>query len=292
MREFWKTICNTVLPRGLTQWFTILCAVITLLGIPYAFLKDINKANINAQIDVMAYFICAFLSLLIIVLVFEEFRWHRKARYAEAQSRLHDAYHSIRDAWHVHFTNQSHSQIEDLITDALGHYANAFSLITGVCCRVCIKELICFDPKAAQPEHRYVVKTLLRSATANGEVEPSPNDTKDCISNNSDFLYLYRNPNEKRFIVDNILNENGYQNSHSHPPGNLSSLPYRSVCVWPIKKRFGVISNKKKDREDDLIAFLCVDSMARGAFNDRYDVNLGAAFADTLYPIIKQIKQS
>lgn len=291
MAEIWNRLFYELIPRGLTKWVTLLCAIITITGIPLGLIKTVKDSE-EVSLLVMSIYVCALLSIILIVLVVEEFRWHRKARYAEAQGRLHNAYHRLRDAWYTFHANQPEERIIlNMLKDAITQFSNAFSLITGVSCRVCIKDMICVDPNATLPERRYAVKTLVRSTNSDNEAEPLPNDADDFISNNTDFLYLYRNPHKKRFISKNVVKERGYQNSHCNPERNLRSLAYRSVCVWPIRKKLRC-AEEGDQQEDDLIAFLCVDSMARNAFSERYDVDLGAAFSDTLYQLLKQIRNS
>ncbi len=68
--------------------------------------------------------------------------------------------------------------------------------------------------------------------------------------------------------------------------------PYVSVFIWPIRKKFQrEIGNiKTLDNKHDCLGYICVDSLARGTFKERYDFDLGAAYSDILYVILKSLK--
>lgn len=115
------------------------------------------------------------------------------------------------------------------------------------------------------------------------------------LSKNTDFKML-TNPTNEYFISDNLSNETHYENT-----GDKNSDPllrqkkrkdYNSVIVWPIKYKY---SNEEVAEENItatalgdqiLYGYITIDSVTRGAFRERFDVDLGKPFADALYPVL------
>jgi len=259
---------------GAVQYISLFAALITVAGfVLEIFIEDGNTVE--------SIVLAAFVPALVIALIAEDIRWHRKARYAEAHSNLHSAYHNLRDAWYALNEGSDDATVRDIMAKSLGAFANAMSVICATNCRACIKDLY-YDKEegASTADRNYKIQTALRD----DPTQPEPDGT-DWLSDNSDFRYLFKNANEKRFISGDVVNEPGYHNSHA-PDGDLTCLPYRSVLVWPIRKRRN--SPDRDSPDHDLIGYLCVDTMARHTFWDRYDTEIGAAYADTLYQMLKQ----
>ena len=109
---------------------------------------------------------------------------------------------------------------------------------------------------------------------------------QDRIIDNTDFrlIAIERQP----YFWDNHLSESvaagRHQDSH-----RAAGTKYESAIVWPIRKLCDdedevalLKASGMADLEQDLVAFLCVDSPKVDAFSD-YDVQLGIAIADALY---------
>lgn len=96
---------------------------------------------------------------------------------------------------------------------------------------------------------------------------------------------------ERRFYICNDLTkEDGYQNSHwpSNPEERREFIKkaeykYVSTIVWPIR-------GPAEDGRPPVTGFLCIDSRTRGIFERRYDIQLGAVIADTLYPLLAEYR--
>jgi hypothetical protein len=233
------------------------------------------------------FFVCGLCVSLAVIVIIEEFRWHRKARYAEAQSFIHDAYHKLRDAmWAVAQDNSALAEQD--FKSVLKALAAAWSLITGAACRVCVVDLFCADPEATSNDDSFHVRLLCRDSDASFHNSRKP----DLLKENSDFYKLWSDPTQRWFMSNDLLKElkRGYRNSHW--PAEIvarGEVEYIAACVWPIRKTLtpAIQQNKSPEECQVLLGYLCVDCKTRDVFQDRYDFHLGAAFADTMFSFIQ-----
>jgi len=275
---------NSWYPNSVTQWLTITSGIVTVIGVPLTFLLGLNAVDPPAYAWVMAIFMSAFCFVIFAALVVEEFRWRRKVRYGEAQDQLHLAYHQLRDAHYALSRDQDETIIIGMLQQAVAHFSTAMSVIAGVSCRCCVKEIIYENEDRPASIYNAAVRTIARSSLADTSRDQRKRGEYDRISDNSDFRVLFDDTGATCYAQGDITKVQGYQNSHADQ--GVKSLPYRSVCVWPVKKR--LLGSDGLD--DDLLGFLCVDSKATNAFRERYDEALGAAFADTLYPLLRRMQ--
>lgn len=198
----------------------------------------------------------------------------RKSRSADAMSGVHRTMHLIRDAAFLRLVagDDAHSLLRHLtgVTDAM---REVFETTTGTSCRVVLKQL-------QLDEDKLIVFDLRRSP---GKTRKEPDEVKD----NSDFESICAGV--VRYFRCDDLHEVGadYRNSSS---SRATELRYRSTVVWPIRKWLDDPSDadvlQTLVEDQDLVGFLCVDSPTPAAFSDS-DVQLGAAFADALYPLLR-----
>ncbi len=182
--------------------------------------------------------------------------------------------HLIRDAAFLGLVagDDARSLLRHLsgVTDAM---RDVFDITTGTSCRIVLKQL-------QLDEDKLIVFDLRRSP---GKTRKEPDGVKD----NSDFESICAGT-VPYFRCDDLHQVGSdYRNSSSSSP---KELPYRSTVVWPIRKWLDdptdaeVLQTLVEDQ--DLVGFLCVDSATPAAFSDS-DVELGAAFADALYPLLR-----
>lgn len=265
-----------------TQGFSILnvlqgvAAVITIGAVPIAFLGIGNPGIAN----IFAIYICLIASISWILLIIREFTYSRKARYAEASKSMHNSFHALKNAWSALHNNDSDDTILQFIKISLTNFSQSFTLITGVHCRVCIKQLVFYNDQAEPKERGFITNDLCRS-----EDEPtSVNQGIDWISDNTDFYDLLNNQ-KGYFFHGNLPGYKGYKNSHwTEDVWSSKKFPYVSTIVWAI--RHTDQPNSDFVFGQDTIGFLCMDSKARNAFNERYDIDIGASYADVLYMIL------
>ncbi len=237
--------------------------------------------SISMQGDATKWIFALYIIILGGLLSWREFAYSRKARYAEAMASMHQAVHSLRDASEsIEQGNKDSARKE--ICQTLSDVQQAFSLISGVSCRACIKTLA-YDTG----ENKASTDTFLR---AKGTTVKAGKDDEARIDKNTDFkmLFEYKMP---VYFSNNLGKENPYLNSN-WPDDNdernsflkLRKYDYISTIVWPIRA-------KEHDEHPEIIGFLCVDSRTRGAFSRRYDIDTGAIIADTLYQILKRYRE-
>lgn len=227
-----------------------------------------------------------YILVLAILLAAREYSYSRKARYAEAMRALHRCSHEIRDAnWGIEENNHELCMLS--VKSALNSLATAFSIITGTSCRACIK--IIYHDSTKTPVEFYT-STFCR----NQKVASSANkDSAAPIEENTDFTILYRQSDgENYFISNDLTKRKSYHNSnwpsrHDDRAKFIKERKYQyiSTAVWPIRAREG-------DNNPEVIGFLCVDSLARGVFRRRYDIDTGAIIADMLYYMLYEYRNA
>jgi hypothetical protein len=226
----------------------------------------------------------------------------KKARYAEANKMLHEAMHASRDAYRylvwcnddskktVQFNEETfRAKLQQCLTAMAG----AFSLVTGVSCRTCIKTLGLNKDTA----EGIFVTTLARDGISAKKCED-----KDCqegkqhwLLKNTDFrLIFYKRI--RYFFCGNLPNENNYENTKlangvwiNKGDGSVEPWPldYKACIVWPIRYVYARSEIDESNKNDqDLYGFLTVDSSSRNTFDRRYDVEMGAAIADALFSVL------
>lgn len=244
----------------------------------------------------------ALAGMFVILLLIEEWRWSEKSRYAEATKSLHLCVHILRD---IHFTlsKPGISDIERLqdLSFALYGLAKTFSLLKAAHCRVCIK-YVCLNDDVLkknlaelndEERLRYLyVKTLCRDMETDKKKDfRSEGDPKNnTLAGNTDFseIFLMKDDASHHWIRNDIWKDRAYQNTRLAGLKDCRQLGYRSTLVVPIRKTTkGMSYDKQFSRDQDIIGFLCIDSMTKGIFNDRYDPDVAAIFADTLFMLMK-----
>jgi hypothetical protein len=231
-------------------------------------------------------------------LVWQEFRYSRKAKYAEAFSYLRQIFYetSTKDGQHI----GECSEIENICRLIVNRLATAFSLITGTKCSVCIKVLVLSDDSEASPRPK--VATLCRDDTSLDRERGSsplehwveelenPQAIEHWVQENTDFQQIFeRVGTPQRVFFSNYLpGLRGYQNTSfqvygqptAHFRGVRWPLPYRSTVVAPISRVHQL------QRSPTLAGYLCVDSRSRSVFNRRYDIDLITGVGDCLFDLV------
>jgi hypothetical protein len=75
--------------------------------------------------------------------------------------------------------------------------------------------------------------------------------------------------------------------------GKNKRSDYNSTIVWPI--RYKLQPDETQCSDDDLgqilLGFLTVDAKPANAFEHRYDIDMGAQVADTLYIVLQRYRE-
>ncbi|MBN4080307.1 hypothetical protein JYT31_01450 [Beggiatoa alba] len=275
------------------EWFHVIYATIVVAGGIVTIFPD--KPELRELIILIAF--CSYSGILLIFLVLFTFKFSRKARYSEATKCLHSALHSARDAYHYldWCKSESHDEVSfdkerlcRYMTATLTSVSAAFTLVTGVNCRTSIKIL------GQTADNQLYVSTLARDAIAKTASEDRDRieGEKHLVSANTDF-HLITEGHLNYFCDSNLPKYPNYANSslgnNGVQKGQPWKLPYKSSIVWPIRYVYTkneTEASTTKDTNEDLFGFLTVDSSSVNAFIEKYDVEMGAALADTLFPLL------
>lgn len=259
------------------QWLHIAAAVVTIV----AGLLGLLGSVVSWAGSFLAVTFCILFAFTWLMLFIQERIYGRKTRYAEATIPLHKAMHYLRDAWYMtQRLGDSDENFRRQVKESLQELARAYSIVTGTSCRTCIK-LAYFDDTATE-DQRLKVKTYCRNTEAEERTHESGSDW---VADNSDFEEIMKadhEPATKRFFA-NKLPYIGYKNSHyTAEEMQRGDMIYAATIVWPIRK-------KSETDTPDLIGFLCVDSKTPCVFDNNYDVEIGAGYADALYMLLKPV---
>lgn len=238
----------------------------------------------DSRIIISLIFLWLLLICTISSMIFREVVYARKSRYAEASDVIHDFFHLFREIQHYIFKGDA-CAAENAFRHAMLHIEKLFSLVTSTSCRACIKIIrVTTDDKK-----EFKTKTFVRSA------KPSPEADEEKwadITKNTDFSsILLQNPQKLEYntwFSNNLTKVNPYLNSswpeaHEQRKKYIKNkdFSYISTIVWPIRAY----------DEKGTIGFLCIDSKARNVFSRRYDLFLGASFADALFLLLYEYRE-
>lgn len=271
----------TILEKLRSSWVEYLHAiyVVGVIGGWY-FTSFLDPTEFKARVMLIA--ILVYFVILLLFLGYFIHAYSRKARYAEATACVHQAVHELRDT-SSYLTSCLHgvekyelAEVKTHIATSLESVSRAYSIVTGTNCRVSVKILGGSD--------RAYVKTLARdSASARTCHEKDKAEGKrHMVVKNTDYN-LILNAGRSYFFCNNIPSSREYTNTSKDEYGE--KLPYAAAIVLPIRSVDSQQSEGAADRYRCL-GFLTVDSSARNAFLEKYDVQLGAIIADTLYPVM------
>lgn len=180
------------------------------------------------------------------------------------------------------------------ILDAI---ANCFSVTSGKACRASIVEL----------NDKFELIVAARDSMS--AIKAIPRNNKHLLEDNTDFRNLWYSINgcSRYYLNNNIVKSwlnREYRNSCFAEYGEPEMksifgftlirrwpLSYRSALVLPI--RYVAEFTPPKDTETlcphwNYYGFLCIDSISRNSFDDRYSPELGGSFADMLYTYFSQ----
>lgn len=294
----------TSLSKLKSRWITIVVIITQIFTIVWNSVKPPKEL-----FPTVAILIIIFSSITLLAI--QEYRYSRKTRYAEALVFIHSIVHRLRDTFNIlnkfdssnpEIRKQSNNIIFKEAEKIVTSFATAFSLITSVRCRACIK-LIRLDETQKdyaslskdEKERILYVETWTRDVDSN-LFSPAGEEPKHWIYSNTDFKQLFdaQNPaTNKYFLENNLPKKHNYQNTSFKlygEPNEKWTLPYKSTIVWPIRR---ITSKYERDEEQftdkqDVLGYLCIDSDARNVFNDRYDIHVGAIVADSLFVFLRR----
>lgn len=288
-----------------SKWPQFTSIVITISLMVWNGFKLQEKLHTTIVVLVLSF---SFLALL----AFQEYRYSRKAKYAESLSYIHSIVHRLRNNFHIINKIDSSSEetrkllnrkVFEEVEKVVTSFAVAFSLITSAKCRACIK-LIRIDEthkdyhKLSNEEKEKVLYVETWTRDIDSQPFQPDEEPRHWIYANTDFYQLFnvRDPRiNKYFFANNLPKMCNYNNtsfkSYGDPNEKKWALPYKSTMVWPIRR----ITSHEDDREEgqlgdkqDVLGYLCIDCNSRNVFNERYDTELGAIIADSLFVFLRR----
>lgn len=304
-------------PSTLMHWAYNLYILGTIFGVLYGYVinEDLQARDLwIARIITLSTgtLVCMLLGFLVYFAV----SYSNKARYAEILSHSHEVHHLIRDLQseiiNLQTTPRSstntderkriESQVASGFRRILTEISTGFSVAKGVRCRSSIKLLGRVEEMQRATPDNLFVRTLARDFTSSHEckTKDSEEGKNHLVSKNTDFELLLKDENRRYFFSGDVGKEGNYINSSIEywkknsplialinmalPQGrSLSALPYKSVIILPIR---GALKSQSNDLTT--LGFLCIDSRSSKCFRERYDVYLGATYADALYHLLRE----
>ena len=250
------------------------------------------------QQDVLNYLYMGFLSILVILLIIHAILVEKRKlhRYAQTVFHSHFAQHLVRDS----LSDLRESQVGNLekttqkILDAI---SNCFSITSGKTCRASIVEL----------SNKFELTVVARDSMS--EIKAIPRHKKHLLEGNTDFRNLWYSINgcSRYYLNNNIIKSwikheylNSCFNEYSEPEIKSFAgftfvkkwpLNYKSALILPIRyiSEFEPPKDTKTCTPNwDYYGFLCIDSISKDSFDERYSPELGGIFADMLYTYFSQ----
>lgn len=279
------------------EWLHHFYIVVAITGL----LASVFTTSKTAKEEILLFAFAVYFLVLLVFVVFFALTNGAKARYAEALSCMHEAVHIGRNIYHkfdwaIHKSKlYENAEFRNDLVRVLTSAAQAFSITTGVKCRVCIK-VIGFKNNSPDSSFKsYFVTTLARDSVSQEQSrEKDANESeKHLISDNTDFnLILKRERNY--FFHNNLQKLEHYENSSFKLSPEIKK--YSSTLVFPI--RYVYTEEEKSyecagglDSDQDIYGFLAIDSYSRNVFSERYDVQLGSLLADDLYSVFDKYRE-
>jgi YHS domain-containing protein len=273
-----------------------------------ALLIDMKDTDIRGIILTVA--LCVFLFYLVAYDIFLTHKLGKKSKYAEAQKPLHSCIHELRNIY-VYLSNcvsndpkhENENFSEELfitkLQTALTSFNDAFIISSSVGCRASIKLLGAVD-KNLESAHGEItdnlfLKTLARdkvSAERKKDVDSCENH-KHLLNKNSDFQSLYQGDLDYYFNGQ-LWKDTSYRNSNDQniQSGIEKRKDYNSTIVWPIRYKLSTPQAQESSGKINLIlGFLTLDALPAEAFEERYDVEMGASVADALYIVLDKYRE-
>lgn len=269
--------------RGPFLWVVGAVAAVTaaVLGV-----QDVLNLEGPGWSQILVAFLIILLLVSLATIVVQD-RWRsRNTRYALAAPSIHDSFHHLRDLTASMSRGASVEDFGPHLRFALTSFAKAFSIIAGADCRAAVKfiyndngSLSAITPDTASLR-ALKVRTLDRDAGSLVS-DAARDESSDWVTENTDYERLILNAGKDRYFLSNDLRkESPYKNSHWRADERRD---YLSTIVWPIQRS----DHDVRPLALNIEGFLTVDTLATRVFRRRFDFEVGAAFADTLYGVLR-----
>jgi hypothetical protein len=229
-------------------------------------------------------------------IIWQEVRYHRRARYAAIIHDLGQIYLDIQTLPGGY--TASRREILEGCRHVVNTLAIAMKSVTGKACSVCIKTMV-YDKWEALD--RPAVVTLCRDdLSVDREKRSISGGVKHWVDQNFDFEQLHRLADTPSpYFLNNFLPAvANYKNTSFKVYGDAPrsrfslfrdyfwTLPYKSTIVVPISPR-----PDRHKQPYEIVGYLCVDSPSRFAFREKHDVEVMIGIANCLYELVYRYAQ-
>lgn len=227
----------------------------------------------------------AYVLILLTLLAYFIISYSRKARYAEATICIHAAIHRLRDIGRyldrcaVNHQLYENEKVKDEMRASLDAVAQAFSIVSAVSNRACIKSLAGTNAS--------FVHTLCRDSVSHQKHRDADKKEGDRhqIDKNTAYREIIRG--ERSYFLSNNLPKLAGEGRYDNTSANWHES-YVSCLVLPIRCVIeqDELENKELQKRIQVLGLLAIDSAGRGTYRQRYDVDMGAIVADALYTVL------
>lgn len=244
-----------------------------------------DNISINIAHD-PAVIVCSLVTLSVIVLSIVFGRRSRQ-RYSEALMHLHYAVHIVRDycAKNAH----SREETERVIVELLDSCSRVFGIITR-------KNTLCSIKKYNTSDNTVQYYLHDQLADRKNGIDKNIKIPSDQFA--SVTYFLEKSKGARRYCRQNVQSDFRH-NRYFHPsllgadgPRNYNNfrqkyqdwpLHFSSTLVVPIRY---ISEDDAGELIDNILGFLCVDSESRGVFNEQYDSEIAATYADLIHLLL------
>lgn len=266
-------------------------SIVGLIGAPFVIQNQ----------DILSYLYMGFLSFLVVLLIIHAVLVEKRKlhRYAQTVFHTHFAQHLVRDSL-SEFKNSKEDNTQETTEKILDAIANCFSITCGKTCRVSIVEL----------SDKFELAVVARDSMSNIRATSRDKNKKHLLEDNTDFKNLWYSTNgcSRYYLNNNIVKswiKHCYDNScfsEAEEPEVKTFLGITYVKNWPLNYKSALIfpiryvskfepptkESSATPPHWEYYGFLCIDSLSKNSFDERYSPELGASFADMLYTYFSQ----
>jgi YHS domain-containing protein len=290
------------------EWLHQFYVLAALIGMSTGFFGSNTSQK---ELILLTAFLIYFLVVLVL-LISLAIMYGRKSRYAEANAPLLESIETLKDEFsRLEYILRDDARIksfdEDLLVKSLvkslTSVSVAFSIITSVKCRTCIKIVGELEEAKNLTDNDSRLNYLYVNTFARDQVSSSTRTAKDrsegkkhIIGKNTDFEEIAKQGGKPYFFCNDLSKLELYKNtsdSFNHDAGSgKPRKDYNSTIAWPISyilTKSEAIENGRarlKVLDQNFYGFFSVDAIPRGIFEERYDVTLGKIYTEALYPVL------
>jgi hypothetical protein len=282
--------------RGLRQWHSRfdwwdqlhhLYVLLALVGTIAGF-----ALGATAKEKILLVFVGGYVVVVAVFAALSAFVNGEKARYAPIMSHMHSAMHSLRNLRVLMQARQfddgpeARELLIKELSRVLDSLRSSFELASGTAieCRIEVVQ----RPRGSTDLQQLSTYALVRdSASASRRLHMDDDGRRNPhpVVKSTAHMSLLHGDSPACYFCGDIAAQQDFASEY------FARFPHdprpRSTIVWPIRyRRRQTPGSSAEERSQEIVGFLHVESNSRGAFNRRYDIEMGAAFADSMFDVL------